>query len=522
MSNILIVDDDDQSLYLLEAILSGHGHRVRTARNGAEALATARQWRPDLAVSDILMPKMDGFTLCQEWKRDEQLREVPLIFYTATYTDPKDEQLALSLGADLFVVKPKEPDDFLKIIDGVMDRDGAARPAARPRAAEEVNLREYNEALIRKLEAKLVELEESRRALAAGEARFQAFMDHCPALAFVKDAGGRYVYANRAWENQFSPPRPDWAGLTDFDLFPADTARLFQASDRECLRSGSPLQFREAAQVACGEGRHWLTVKFPLPAAPGGPAGHVGGMALDVTAQARLEGHLHQAQKMDAIGRMAGGVSHDFNNLLMIITAHADLLQLTAGLPAEAREHVELIARACQQGAHLAQQLLLVSRASGVTPSPVALDDAVRAMAPMLRSAVGRDVELAVATAAGAARVSLGPGQIEQVLLNLALNARDAMPAGGRLTVATAAEGGLVRLVVSDTGSGMTPEVMDHLFEPFFTTKEPGRGTGLGLAVVYGIVTQAGGQIDVASEPGRGATFTIRLPAALAEPPADP
>jgi signal transduction histidine kinase len=229
---------------------------------------------------------------------------------------------------------------------------------------------------------------------------------------------------------------------------------------------------------------------------------------------------------MDAIGRMAGGVSHDFNNLLTVILAHADLLLATPGLSAPAREHGELIGEACKQGAHLARQLLLVSRASGVAPAPVRLDGAVRAMAAMLRSAVGRETDLVVSTAAEAAWISLGPGQIEQVLLNLALNARDAMAGPGRLTIETASDGRQARLVVSDTGGGMTPEVKSHLFEPFFTTKEAGRGTGLGLAVVYGIVTQAGGRIDVASEPGRGATFTIHLPtrpaAPLAEPRGDP
>jgi CheY-like chemotaxis protein len=179
MSKILIVDDDDQNLYLLEALLAGHGHQVQRARNGAEALAAARQAPPDLVVSDVLMPKMDGFTLCREWKRDDQLRRVPLIFYTATYTDPKDERLALSLGADLFVVKPQEPDAFLEIIHGVLEKGGGGESRRASAAApEEVHLREYNEALIRKLESKLVELEESRRALAASETRFKAFMDH--------------------------------------------------------------------------------------------------------------------------------------------------------------------------------------------------------------------------------------------------------------------------------------------------------------------------------------------------------
>jgi CheY-like chemotaxis protein len=167
MKNILIVDDNLQNLYLLRALLSGHGYGVTEAANGAEALEKARNERPDLIVSDILMPIMDGFALCREWKRDDRLKDIPFVFFTATYTDRKDEEFALGLGAERFVVKPQEPEIFLSIIDGVFSEHKAGRVAVpRERQHDEtVYFREYNEALIRKLENKVVQVEEARRRL---------------------------------------------------------------------------------------------------------------------------------------------------------------------------------------------------------------------------------------------------------------------------------------------------------------------------------------------------------------------
>lgn len=252
-----------------------------------------------------------------------------------------------------------------------------------------------------------------------------------------------------------------------------------------------------------------------------GGADEVVGAMSDVTKRVELEQQLRHAQKMEAIGSLAAGVAHDFNNLLTVINGFSELLlREPAGGAAEARVHQ--ILQAGEKAAALTRQLLAMSRKEKVERRVFQVGQSVGAMEEMLRRLIGEDIELVISNPAQG-RVMANPGQFEQVVLNLVVNARDAMPAGGRLEVQTAdlkltaprrelAVGDYVELKVSDTGSGMDAEVANRIFEPFFTTKEPGQGTGLGLATVYGILKQMGGSVEVESEPGRGSTFTVMVP----------
>jgi PAS domain S-box-containing protein len=250
----------------------------------------------------------------------------------------------------------------------------------------------------------------------------------------------------------------------------------------------------------------------------------------------RLEEQLRQAQKMEAVGRLAGGIAHDFNNLLCIITGYSSLV--AEGLPAEEplREFVGEITKASERATGLTQQLLAFSRKQMLMPRVLSLNTLLTGLDRMLRRLIGEDIELSTTLGDDLHPVKADQTQIEQILMNLVVNARDAMPRGGRLSIATAnielsaadlrdspevAPGPFACLEVSDTGCGMDREVMAHLFEPFFTTKGQGKGTGLGLATVFGIVKQSGGLIRVASEPGRGTTFRIYLPRLQAEEPAE-
>jgi two-component system cell cycle sensor histidine kinase/response regulator CckA len=242
---------------------------------------------------------------------------------------------------------------------------------------------------------------------------------------------------------------------------------------------------------------------------------------------AQTKEQLTQAQKMEVIGRLAGGVAHDFNNLLTVILGRSELLRRELGSRPEWRRHVDLIHTTADRAAGLTRQLLAFSRKQVLQPKRLDLNAVVGGMAPMLSRLIGEDIELVIAARAHAGHIRADPSQLEQVILNLVVNARDAMPNGGRLTIQTAEvtlddaftdrhpgirAGAYVVLTVSDTGVGMTAETRSRIFEPFFTTKEPGKGTGLGLASVYGIVKQSDGYISVDSEPGRGATFQIYLP----------
>jgi two-component system, cell cycle sensor histidine kinase and response regulator CckA len=229
------------------------------------------------------------------------------------------------------------------------------------------------------------------------------------------------------------------------------------------------------------------------------------------------EEQLRQSQKMEAVGQLAGGVAHDFNNLLTVISGYGAIAQKRIGAGPGAEE-LEEIAHATERATQVTRQLLAFSRRQVLEPAVLDLNEVVRAVAPMLGRLIGDDVDVAMLTDDGLAPVVADRGQLAQVILNLAVNARDAMPTGGTLTIETRMlEDGQVGLIVSDTGVGMEPAVLEHAFEPFFTTKEAGHGTGLGLATVHGIVQQSGGRVSAHSEPGFGATFTVALPPAERE-----
>ena len=253
------------------------------------------------------------------------------------------------------------------------------------------------------------------------------------------------------------------------------------------------------------------------------------GFVRDITGRRLLEEQLRQSQKLEAIGRLAAGVAHDFNNILMSIVGAADLMLLDLKPGSLAYGEALEIKRSVQRGASLTRQLLAFSSRQATRPQLLTLNDVVGGMDTMLRRLIGPEVEIEIVLQPEAAKVRADPSQIEQVVLNLVVNARDAMPSGGRVTVTVdsveldeMAAMGLVeghagtyaRLAVTDTGLGMDDHTKGQLFEPFFTTKEQGKGTGLGLSIVYGIAKQNGGYVTVVSEPGRGSSFVVWLPLA--------
>jgi nitrogen-specific signal transduction histidine kinase/CheY-like chemotaxis protein len=252
------------------------------------------------------------------------------------------------------------------------------------------------------------------------------------------------------------------------------------------------------------------------------------GVVSDITGRKRLEEQFFQSQKMEAIGRLAGGVAHDFNNILTVITGYTDLLlDRHPDHDDPEREEIEQIKKATKQAASLTRQLLAFSRKQVLQPRVLNLNTVVANIETMLRRLIGENIELVTILEPQLGRVKADPGQMEQVIVNLVVNARDAMPNGGKLIIKTtnleldetfarqhlgAGPGPYVLLTLNDTGHGMDPQTRSHIFEPFFTTKEPGQGTGLGLAIVHGIINQSGGYISVQSEPGQGASFNIYLP----------
>jgi PAS domain S-box-containing protein len=293
------------------------------------------------------------------------------------------------------------------------------------------------------------------------------------------------------------------------------------------IRSGYRIEDQESREIDA-QGQKKILRSTMMGTVIDGHWARTWGISRDVTARMHLEEQLRNAQQLEAIGRLAGGVAHDFNNILSIIMGHGELMLANATEDAQARNGLEQIRRAAERAAALTQQLLAFSRKQVLQPKVMDLNAAVADVQKMLTRVIGEDIELVASLHPSLASVRVDPGQVEQVLMNLAINARDAMPHGGKIVMETAnldvdAERGrnldltvgrYVMLQVSDTGHGMDAATLGHIFEPFFTTKKMGKGTGLGLATVYGIVKQSGGSIQVESEAGKGSKFRIYLPAA--------
>jgi PAS domain S-box-containing protein len=382
----------------------------------------------------------------------------------------------------------------------------------------------------------------AHRRVEASAALLRAVTDAIPDPVFLKDRDSRWIFASPATLRALGKRAEQVIGHTDREIYrDQSVAEALIATDRRIVESGVPEVVEERVQTASGY-RVYLSTKAPYRDLDGRIVGIIGN-ARDITQRKRgeeelrerlsLEEQVRQAQKLESVGRLAGGVAHDFNNLLTVVLGCAEALRSDAARGAPARlEDVDEIRAAGERARDLTRQLLAVARRQVIAPVPLDLNGVLRASEKLLRRVLGEDVELVVDLERDPWWIRADPGQLEQVVLNLAVNARDAMPRGGTLVLRTRNRAGARRsgdgapaadrdgvcLTIRDSGTGMAPEVRAHLFEPFFTTKPDGKGTGLGLATVYGIVSQADGHVRVESEPGRGTAFELWFPRTL-DPP---
>jgi len=509
---VLIVDDDAYNRKVLRLQLESEGYSTVEAEDGQVALDLLKESRVDLVISDILMPRMDGYRLCCEMRRTKRSADLPFVLYSSTYTSPGDERLAQEVGADRYLRKPADPETIHAVVKQLLSAPRTARKSADPRAISDVT-REYNERLVQKLEEKNIQL-------AASEERYRSMVERNPAGVIRCSLEGRVIEANSACATMFGYTYLDeFLGGRALNLF-ADPG-TWQEIVHE-LREHHVYSNRELVGKKRDDSLIHVLVNFSFGNVDRG-ASVLEGTLLDVTELKSLHERLLHSQKLEVVARLASGVAHDFNNLLTVVIGVGELLADSFDLEDPRRRLAEEIVRTGERGGTLTRQLLAFGRRQSYLPLVVELNSVIRSLEPMLRRLIGEDVTLDFALGSHLGRIRADPSQLEQVVMNLAINARDAMPQGGRLTIATKdvafdATGGSTSpgqrgtaLVVTDTGHGIDPDTLPRIFEPFFTTKERGKGTGLGLATVHDIVERNGGKITVDSAPGRGARFEVRF-----------
>jgi two-component system, cell cycle sensor histidine kinase and response regulator CckA len=490
---ILLLEDDVLDVELVSRALEDAGvqsslERVATREEFVTAL---ERGRPDIILSDHNVPSFSGRMALdvarQRWPT------VPFVFVTGSIGDQAAVEALLAGATDL-------------VLKHQLGRLGPAMKRA---------LAEHEQRLA---------LDRAQAALRASEERFRALVENSLDATTMVDAEGRVLYASPSIERIIGFRPQERVGRVSYELVHPDDAEDARGVIARCVAApGAPV--RAELRVRHQDG-HWVEVECAATNHLENPA--IGAIVMnyhDVSEHRRLEEMLRQAQKMEAVGRVAGGIAHDFNNLLGVTLGYSDLILRRMSEQDPLRPKVVEIRKAAERAGSLTQQLMSFTRKRAPLTESLDVSAVVTDMAEMLQRVLGEDVQLVLRTE-DAAVVRADRTQLVQVVMNLAVNARDAMPRGGKLIIECrnveldrptliqrmAAAGPYALLSVTDTGVGMEPEVRQHVFEPFFTTKPPGQGTGLGLATVYGIVTQTGGHITVYSEPRRGTSFKIYLP----------
>lgn len=486
---VLVVDDDAHLRKTLSDVLRRHGLEVLVASDARQALDVSARHRPEVALVDLSLPDASGMELIGGLHQFEPLTQVVVL---TGYASIDSAVGALRHRVFDYLLKPVAPATMLATV---------ARAGERYR------------------------LHRTERALRESESHSRLLLDTISDVVVALDAAGYITRANASLERVLQ--RAEVVGARWYDLVhPEDVTKA-----RECIEAavrGGVSRGAHTLRVMHRDGT-WRLLEIAVAALP--ESSGSGSMLLsgrDVTERERLAHQLFQAQKLDSIGRMAGGVAHDFNNVLTAILGFTEILLAETPVEAAAYTDLKTVQHAAEHGASLSRQLLAFSKRQLLAPKVIDVGTVLRGMEPVLNRMLGRQVEL-VLSVREELYVRVDPTQLEQIVINLAMNARDAMPDGGTLWIGIESVefesssdgewrrpasqiGAFVSLSARDTGHGMSAEVRERLFEPFFTTKAVGHGTGLGLPSVYGIVQQSGGHIEVSSEPGNGALFTVFLP----------
>jgi PAS domain S-box-containing protein len=517
-ATILVVDDEPDNRFALSHVLAELEQRIVEAGSGEDALRFLLREECAVILLDANMPGLDGYATAELIRRRERSRHIPIIFVSAIDKDDEHIARAYAMGAVDYVFKPVDPvilrAKIAVLVDLYLKNEEVRRQAQLERMLQEENLRIRQEKL------------EAERQLRKIEERQTAIVRSLPIALYSARLKGR-----------FSGPRFVSEGMAHAVGFPA--ARFVEDPDLWAERIHPDDRERVLAEVAsipssggmsteyrwiCADGSHrWFLDSAVLIRDHQGQPQEIFGSCLDMSDRKRIEQQLFQAQKMEAVGQLTGGIAHDFNNMLTVVIGNLDALARALRGTGRNFGRAEMALTGALSCAELTRRLLAFARRQPLQPSPVHLGQMCRNVAKLLDRTLGERIRVEIRGGdAGLWHVLADPAQVESSLINLGVNARDAMTEGGTLTIETSnvrssadadvPAGDFVLLSVTDTGVGMTPDVLERAVEPFFTTKNLGHGTGLGLSMVYGFVKQSGGHVKIESAPHRGTRVKLYLP----------
>ena len=523
-ARVLLVDDDERNLLAVATVLEDLGEVV-SAKSGEEALRHLLKGEFAVILLDVYMPGMDGYETAQIIRERDQTKGIPIVFLSAVNKEAEHLLRGYSMGAVDYVFKPVDPiilrSKVAVFVDLFEKSKEIERKARQEQALLDANLRANAE----RLRAE----QELRRA----EQRQAAIIQSLPMVLYLEP-----YEAHPRWPNYVSG---DLEAITGFTyeqiserptiwaerLHPDDRNRVLAAIEARRKSGRSAIEYRW--QCADGNYKHLLDQAVLLKDGDGRPVEFAGTLT-DVSEQRSLESQLIQAQKMDAIGKLTGGIAHDFNNLLAAVIGGLGLIEKRADLAEEQQRILTMTKRAAEQGSELVRRLLAFARRQKLEPHAVEIDALRDAVSDLLIHTLGGLVNIEWRVEKGVWNAFADQAQLELALLNLIINGRDAMPGGGTLTIEAEnkrvsdedvpglAAGDYVRLAVADTGTGISPDDLEKVMDPFFTTKDVGKGSGLGLSMVYGFAKQSNGAFRIDSQLAEGTTAELWLPRAPAEP----
>ncbi len=531
MPNILVIDDKPDNLITISAILRNFipECRVITAQSGPEGLEKAKTASPDTILLDIKMPGMDGYEVCRKLKENKETGAIPVILISAILTGPEDLVKGLDIGADAYLAKPidehilvahvktalrmKEAEDFLRRQKELL------KEMVHERTADLVNT---NRQLSREIDERKKAVETLKESEKKYRTLFRAMINGFALHEIICDPQGqpvdyRFLEINPAFEKITGLKASEVLGKTVLEILPGIEHHWIETYGAVAL-TGEPAFFTNYA----GEmDKHFEVTAFRTE------PNQFAAIFADITEKKKLEAQLNQAQKMESIGRLAGGVAHDYNNALGAIIGFTELALDEVASTGPLRNDLNEVLRAAKRAADITRQLLAFARKQTIAPRVFDLNKQVEITLKMLRRLIGEDIDLTWLPGTNPCMVNMDISQIDQILANLCINARDAITGVGKITIETKTvhftedycanhagylPGNFILLGVNDNGIGMDKQLLSNIFEPFFTTKDVDKGTGLGLSTVYGIVKQNDGFINVHSEPDRGTTFRIYVP----------